>query len=399
MKTIARFALLGIVLSIPAASMSAQDFYDDDIYGSSAATKAALKKQKRAAARSAVTEFAPADSYALPASASGNARNVDEYNRRGSYTPVKQQTSLPDSLGGNFEYTRRLERFHNSDVVSRSGDPDVEYMYNYADDELAQSSGAVTPAEVNIYVNNVVDPWDVFSPYYYSSAWSWAFVPGYANPWWGYNYWGPTWSWNWGWGPSWSWGPSWNWGPSWSWGGGWYPPHHHPGFGPSWSHWDRPAARPGAYRPANRPVGSMTQSRPSSIGRTGRASGTFTRRPSQQTQAGRVSGSATNNGGFSRRPYNPSDANRVGSASNGSNNSGRRSSATGSRSTSGRTSSSSWGTSSGYSGRSSSGYNRSSSGSGSRSSSGYNRSSSGSGSSRSSSTGSRSTSGGNRGRR
>ena len=408
MKTLARFTFWGAVFSFLAVSASAQDFYDDDIYGGSSARKAAARKQQRtAAARAVVTDFAPADAYAGVAT-SGSTRNVDEYNRRGSYTPVSQQVSpLVDSLGNNFEYTRRLERFYGSDVVSRSDDPDVEYLYNYSDGELAQAVGSQSPAEVNIYVGNVVDPWDMFSPYFYSSAWSWAFVPGYANPWWGYNYWGPSWNWSWGWGPTWSWGPSWSWG----WGGGYYPPHHHhPAPGPSWSHAGRPGAAPGAYRPANRPVGSLTQ-RPSSVGRPGRSSGTFTRRPSQSGVSGREPGSVTSNdGGFTRRPYNPSDANRLGSAS--TNSGTRRSSATGSRSTSGRASSS-WGVQSSGSNRSSSSsgsYNRSSgsSSSGRSSSSGYNRSSSSgsynrssgsSSSGRSSSSGSRSTSGGSRGRR
>ena len=77
---------------------------------------------------------------------------MDEYNRRGSYKPVAGTSSV-DSLGDNFEYTRRIERFYNPDVVSDADDPEVAYLYNYSNDELADATHK-SPATINIYVDN-----------------------------------------------------------------------------------------------------------------------------------------------------------------------------------------------------------------------------------------------------
>ena len=208
MRTYQKLMMLAAaLLTAGTVAVNAQDFYYDDIYGES-------PKAKKKTGKATQTEATP----------SSSTRNVDEYNRRGSYKPVAGTSSV-DSLGDNFEYTRRIERFYNPDVVSDADDPEVAYLYNYSNDELADATHK-SPATINIYVDNS-DPWNNFwSPYYYSSAWAWATTPGYYNPWWHYNYawgYGPYWSLNWGWNHHWGW--DWGWGPSWSWG---------PGWGPSW---------------------------------------------------------------------------------------------------------------------------------------------------------------------
>ncbi|MBD5425720.1 MAG: hypothetical protein HDR45_05950, partial [Bacteroides sp.] len=196
---------------LTAGAAGAQGYFDDDIYFDAAKAK----KEKQAKQAKQTKQLTPA-AQLTPARqvqsvqaeadySTGSVRSVDEYNRRGSYKP--QSGSATTDLGENFQYTRRIERFSNPEIVISSNDPDLQYYYSYADDELASVTGSATPATVNIYVNNP-DPWDGYmNRYFYSSAWSWATWPvSYYNPWWTYNYWGPTWSWTWG--PSWGWGPS-----------------------------------------------------------------------------------------------------------------------------------------------------------------------------------------------
>ncbi|MDE6144657.1 MAG: hypothetical protein K2F96_00085, partial [Muribaculaceae bacterium] len=205
-----RLALAGAAVAMLSVSAVAQGYYDDDIYFDSSKAKAkkttqtVVKKTPVSSFSTTVVTDNGTTVVSVPASAlskvttstsySGSTRDVDEYNRRGSYKPVQSQSV--DDLGENFEYTRRIERFYNSDIVNTSDDEDLIYYYNNADDELADVTGS-SPTTINIYVENA-DPWDGFwNPYYYSSAWSWAWRPVYYNPWYSWNY-------AWGYGPSWS---------------------------------------------------------------------------------------------------------------------------------------------------------------------------------------------------
>ncbi len=203
------------LMALPAL-VAAQGYYDDDIYyDASKATK--KEKVARPSTRNVVVEIPASDTYVVY---TDNTRDVDEYNRHGAF--LVADTVAVDSLDNLdlFANTRRIERFHNGDIVAGSNDADLQAYY-YSE-----------PATVNIYVQN--DPW--YSPYW---RWSWAFGSpsyywnwtfGYYDPWWGPS-WGPSWAW--GWGPAWAWGPSWSWGwgPSWGWGGGpiWG------GGGPAWA--------------------------------------------------------------------------------------------------------------------------------------------------------------------
>ena len=215
-------ALLGTGLA------TAQGYYDDDIYFDASKAKKATKSER--VVKNQRYDFPAADTYA-PEGIS--TRSVDEYNRRGIFAvPHATDTISVDSLAalGNFSSTRRIERFHNPEVVTSNPDQELAELY-YND---------ATPATINLYIN---------SPYYWGGYWGsywgspWAYDPFWGPSWsWG---WGPSWSW--GWGPSWSWGwgPSWSWGwgPSWSWGWG----------GPAWG-WGGPAwapSRPNVGRPIN----------------------------------------------------------------------------------------------------------------------------------------------------
>lgn len=244
-------AILGMCSTL---SVAAQDF--DDIYYNPSKEKKTENKVKTVkktqqttttyynpgtsyteATRANFVDYPAADTYAP---SGGLDIDVDVYNRHG----LSQTASSVDSLYDNdeFAYTRRIERFHNPDVVVNTKDEEL-IEYYYETEPASQST-------VNIYVNN--SPWwNWNSPYYYSS---WAWRPYYNTFWgpsWSWGFYDPWYSWSWGWGPSWS----WNWGPSWGWGPGWYPGWNRPwnpgpGHGPgSWAYNPPRPSSPGASRP------------------------------------------------------------------------------------------------------------------------------------------------------
>ncbi len=307
-------SMLMLGAAIPAG---AQSFYDDDIYD---ASKPVVKPKKTETSAHSTTkrqqesvpslsgtgyyyggdgniypEYKAAGSYIYD---SGNMRDIDEYNRRGIFARNTTDSVPADSLGDNFAYTRRLERFHDPDIVSGSNDDQLKEYY-YSENTAPSSS-------VNIYL---VDTW----PYYNPIGWSyfgptWSFTWGY-RPWfsWSWGYYDPYWAWNWG--PSWGWGPAW--GPSWSWGPS-YGHHHHTGIGSSMTH--RPAyagthnvRRPGAgvgSRPGTGGVGVGI--RPSGSQRPG-ATGTNVR-PGTNTNNSRpganIRPGANSSAGYNRPGYN-----------------------------------------------------------------------------------------------
>ncbi len=233
-----------VMLGAGIMSVAAQGYYDDDIYYDPAKdTKAKQEKLERTKRKQAAAasqyynqynydptlgghDYAGADTYSVTGT---STRDVDEYNRRGKYAPVDTAAGR-QAMSDDFAYTRRIEKYHNNDIISDINDPAlVEYYYSAQPD-------------VNIIINSPgwYSPWAWnYYDWYWGPSWSWP----YSSSWW----WGPSWSWGWG-GPSWSWGwdPSWGWGPGWGWGG----PAWRPGWGPGWAY------NPGSYTPnGRRPVG------------------------------------------------------------------------------------------------------------------------------------------------
>lgn len=235
--------LMAVALMGVPVLAGAQDF--DDIYYNPSKAKKTQKIQQTKKTPTYNQNYVPTPDY----QAAGNydvtnyttsaVRDVDEYNRRGIFAQSEDTVSVPlDSLG-NFMYTQRIERFHNPEVVTNSGDQDLVDLY--------YSQPATT---VNVYVN---DPfyspyWGYGYPYYsrwYNPYWNW-------GPSWSWGWYDPYWSWSWGWGPSWGWG--WNY-PGWGWGG----PAWGPSWSPGWNHaWNTPSgsSRPHYPQGGNTGIGS-----------------------------------------------------------------------------------------------------------------------------------------------
>ena len=333
-------ALTCLLVSSP--NIAAQD-YDDDLYYSPSKAKkeeakrlkAAAEKQKQLQASRTYdygqpTDYAGSDSYNVSSSKPLEI-DVDTYNRRGSYSPENATQSEVET--DEFANTRRIERFHNSDIVVESGDTDLmQYYYSQP-----------SPQDVNIYVINSINPWDNWA-WNYRPSWRWRFGSPYWSFGWGYD---PWFDWSWGydpfWGPSWGWNWGWSWGaPSWGWGCGW-----HPGWGPvapppgGGGHWgyNRPGAnRPhapsygngmGGSRPHSPSYGNATRpggsSRPGNMGRPSygqQGSAPAGVRPSQGNQGNHNGNYApSNNSRRGRNNNNNSNATRQNSNRNNNNNS------------------------------------------------------------------------------
>lgn len=370
-------AFLTAFLGAAAVSASAQGYYDDDIYYD--ASKDTKAKEEIAAHKKAVEEerirqqqqyeaemaywrslanqqsnynpdlggedYAAADTYALPGT--GSARNVDEYNRRGTAASSSRATSAPGTSDSeDFTYTRRIERFHNGDIIASTNDPAlVDYYY----------SSAASQPDINIYVVN--PGWNSWNSWGWGPSWYDPWWP--SSPYWAWNYWGPSWSFGWNswWGPSWSWG----WGPSWGWGGPAWGPGWGPGWGPAWGGW---AWQPGNYTPRGRQstgirngytgLGASHPGSPFNTGTRGRSGSSVTRQSLGNYRPGSSSSTPAYNGGSmgNYRPgsssapaYSPSN-NNGSNTNSGAYRSGRgssRSSSTPSYSSPSRSSNSGWG--------------------------------------------------------
>ena len=190
-----RIALL-FIMSVMVLSVSfAQGYYDDDIYYD----PDEAKKEKEALYKEKMKEYMNSDEYKNLAAPTyqvynTNPRDVDEYNRRGGIYAYADTLAADSTVasGDNdvFEYTERIERFENPEIITSSDDELLKELY-YAND-------------VNIYVGTpstylsfgFYDPW--YYPYgwgpYYSTYWAWdlwyrPYYYGWYDPFWGPGYW------------------------------------------------------------------------------------------------------------------------------------------------------------------------------------------------------------------
>lgn len=235
MKKLRPYILAAMAAGFVALPVMADDYYDD-LYAP--ARPATPKKASRV--KFGPNDYPSADQYASQVSGSLNM-DVDRYNRRNSFLVGEPQKADTVGSGDTFAYTRRIERYHNPEVVTESGDTTlVDYYYS-----------APQPQNINVYVVDNTPSiyynwawrygnpwyWNVYGPAYIGWG-GWSYSP-YWDPYWSYG-WNPYWNygWGWGWDPYWDYG--WGWGGS-HWGhshwGGWYPGN---GYKPTSS---------GAYRP------------------------------------------------------------------------------------------------------------------------------------------------------
>ncbi len=150
------------------AMLSAQSYFDDDIYyDASKATKPAKKSVNNNANKQntvIVYDYPSADNFTV----NGTRKiSVDDYNRRGIFAT---DSLTSDTTATDFAYTRRIEQFYNPEIVSGSGDQELANIYY------------MEPDQVNIYVNTPSGYWgyDYFypytawtSPYWYNNYWRW----------------------------------------------------------------------------------------------------------------------------------------------------------------------------------------------------------------------------------
>lgn len=369
-KTLSRILTASALFCLSAGALSAQNYYDDDLYydPSKAPKKPKTEKKVQQPVNGYVTsdgrfvttgdanqglyyydgasyvpwtsagDFAPADNSSLPL---GSGRDVDEYNRHYNLPDsVVYGRELPDSMSlqqfEDMSATSRLARFDGSAVAQQAmaeyGGAN-DYNNGYAEGySSGYSTGYNNAANTSISLN-----FGVGYPYYYSS-WGWPYSSWYWNNYyWNYPSWGWGWDpyWSWSWGPSWSWG----WGPSWSWnwGWGWGYPGHYPGWGwgGGWAH-----VRPNSPSAAHRPRGGTSYGNSYRYnGSTGRGnhyygSTSSSNRPGYRppvnangsTTGGYYGGSTSGRNSHYGTGYTPSGSN---SGYRGSSNSGYRPSSSG----------------------------------------------------------------------
>lgn len=212
-----KFLSLITALLLGCGWATAQD-YEDDIYYDGKSEVTTTRPVKVVTKRQPQGEYyGQLSTTVSPISGIVNGRDVDEYNRHTDGYYLEDDTVYIDKE--SFSNTRRIERFHNPDIVIRSNDPDlIEYYFDN------------TPT-VNIIVGSdwswgpycgwgyrYYDPWYSWhwgwsSPWYYSSWYDWGWYGGYRyHPW---SYWGRPW----GWGGYYGWSHHWGWSRPW---GGWY---------------------------------------------------------------------------------------------------------------------------------------------------------------------------------
>lgn len=275
LKNTSRILVASALFCLSAGVVSAQSYYDDDLYYDASKAPKKPKTEKKApaapsygngayqAAQSGagmtaqpsalyyydgadyvpwdnVGQYSAADTY-IPTG--GSTRDVDEYNRR---TPATTSVETPDSITlqefEDMSATRNLVRFDNSGVarqaLSEYDNGECNYAGGYENGYSEGYNSGYNAAVSNS--SNLSISFGLGYPYGYYNGWGWPYY-SWNNYYWNYY------PYSWGWDPYWNW--SWGWtSPSWGWGWGWGYPHYYPGYwGGGWAYY-RPSA-PAGHRP------------------------------------------------------------------------------------------------------------------------------------------------------
>ncbi len=193
--------ILGLTCILTMTAM-AQDY--DDIYYDSSKEEKEVEEAVHQGTASGDVATVDADYSADWHSNIVDLRDVDEYNRRGNYSTQSEagdtvyvDSTLVDS--DSFQYTERIRRFHNPDVVEECGDAEAVDLYVYTRPDVNIVVGTPTTAYVSPWGATVsFSTWGVgwYDPWYDP----WYFDPWYYRPYWYYT---ASWynPWYWGWGP------------------------------------------------------------------------------------------------------------------------------------------------------------------------------------------------------
>ena len=132
-----RFFTLMSAVAVMAGAVSAQSYYDDDIYydASKAPKQAPKPKQTRVyngGNTVIVANYPSADSYAGTVNGTRSI-SVDDYNRRGIFATDSLSS---DTTATDFAYTRRIEQFYNPDVINATGDEELAQIYYMQPDQV-----------------------------------------------------------------------------------------------------------------------------------------------------------------------------------------------------------------------------------------------------------------------
>lgn len=338
---------LSMTLALSVGVISAQGYYDDDLYYNASKAKKENKTTKKTETKTTTsdnqavgmyyfdgTEYVPWNNVGIYNSADnyqygriGSDRDVDEYNRRTSPLQTTDSISLEDLE--NMTATYNLARFNNSQIarqaISENGDGTTTYdPYNDIYNE-GYTSGydAGYNSASNSNVTFSIGLGYPYNYYGYYDSWYWP----YDSYYWPYNSWRYPYYYGyypyscWGWNPYYTnWG--WGWGytiPGYGWGGHYYGDfgHTHPGHFTTPSAGHRPRTGGGtnlgtingsrgnyggssSNRPGYRPPVSASSI---SNGSTGKYGGSSSGRNSHfgisNTSGSRTSGTVTNHSGSS----------------------------------------------------------------------------------------------------
>ena len=177
--------LFAVLLSVGIAS--GQSYYDDDIYYDASKDKKQKVDKKQKSEQEPVVQEEPeifdAPQYEVY---NTNPRDVDEYNRRGGiYAPDTIATEVNDSISDDvFEYTERIERFSNPDIVKNSDDEELKELY-YADEVniiIGTPSTYVTFDDFGMSLGWASPYYGWHYPYYSRYYWGWSWYDPWYYP-------------------------------------------------------------------------------------------------------------------------------------------------------------------------------------------------------------------------
>lgn len=198
-------------------SVAAQD-YDDIYYDSSqeSASPAKVETVESDNAKQAVLtvdDGVVADYFTADQTADWNGgnivdlRDVDEYNRRGGGNSgyagqdetagevAADSSAIAGENGDTFQYTERIRRFHDPDVIADLDDEETVDLYVYTRPDVNIIVGSPTTAYVS--------PWGAtlsFNTWGWYDVWydPWYWDPWYYRPYWYYTSWYRPYYWGWG---------------------------------------------------------------------------------------------------------------------------------------------------------------------------------------------------------